>query len=616
MRLTNNEKGYSLLLTMFVFILFTVLAMALLTATLTGSKRNLTSEHNIQAQELAMMGIDHLTNQINKDLKKGLGENGLTQDQFKSILETTLNDYKSGITRSTGETGSYEAKITNIDSVKDNSLKKRTTIVSTGIADGKKKSITTKVVFGAQSTLDTLKYTVGAYKSDELSKKCNTNSKYCVKGEGNLFLHGGVSIKGDFKVDGNIITTDRGYAYIRGQQWIPSVLPTASPVEGQKASHIVLKGNVYTFDHNPDYDKHIETTNFNQGTTVKEKVCTGFWIFQKCKYVEKTTDSKYVNTTGDLSKAFFGTIPVITQREPVRDDIQIENQKNVFYFPEGPSVTYAQTSDSGNVKTFYNELNFKNTYVYPQYKVIGYTSTNEDFEFTGNNYFGNFATKRDLYIRGSKSNYKETKFENGAYIGGNLIIGNTNITEKNDPSDFDKIKLDGPIFVEGNVTIHGVNGQFNTIMYVKKDVTIEYSVINGLNNTGSLIIFAGGDIKIVNNSVYQDNPSNIKGFFYSEKALEMFGVGSNIKIEGGVSARRIVLNAIRGKASKTSFSGSKKVDDDYYEGQASQLNLPPEKSRLQIIYDPNIMNTYADLKSREPMVISVDPPQITERKLE
>ncbi|MCB7070103.1 hypothetical protein LIZ76_08975 [Caldibacillus sp. 210928-DFI.2.22] len=622
MRLTNNEKGYSLLLTMFVFILFTVLAMALLTATLTGSKRNQTSEHNIQAQELAMMGIDHLTNQINMDLKKELGENGLTQDQFKSILETTLNKYKSGVAINTGETGSYEAKITNIDSVKDNPLKKRATIVSTGIADGRKKSTTTKVVFGAQSTLDTLKYTVGAYKSDELSKKCNTNSKYCVRGEGNLFLHGGVSIKGDFKVDGNIITTDRGYAYLGGQQWIPSVLPTASPVEGQKASHIVLKGNVYTFDHNPDYDKHIETTNFNQGSTDKYWVCTGPWFWPKCKYVEKTTDSKYVNTTGDLSKAFFGTLPVITQREPIRDDIQIENQKNVFYFPEGPSVIYAQTLDGGYKKSFNQDLSYQNKKVYPQYcekNNCKNPSTNEDFEFTGNNYFGNFATKRSLYIRGSKSNFKETKFENGAYIGGNLIIGNTDISEYSEreyPNNFEKIKLDGPIFVEGNVTIEGVNGQFNTIMYVKGDVTIEYSVINGLNNTGSLIIFAGGDIKIRNNSLYQDNPSNIKGFFYSEKALEMFGVGSNIKIEGGVSARRIVLNAIRGKASKTSFSGSKKVDDDYYEGQASQLNLPPEKSRLQIIYDPNIMNTYADLKSREPMVISVDPPQITERKLE
>lgn len=623
MQLTNNEKGYSLLLTMFVFILFTVLAMALLTATLTGSKRNQTSEHNIQARELAMMGVDHLTNQINKDLKKELGENGLTQDQFKSKLETTLTKYISGIARNTGETGSYEAKITNIDSVNDNSLKKRATIVSTGIAEGKKKSITTSVVFGAQSTLDTLKYTVGAYKSDELSKKCKKDSKYCVEGEGNLFLHGGVSIKGDFKVDGNIITTDRGYALLDGRQyWIPSVFPTASPADRQKASHIVLKGNVYTFSHSPDYNTHIKTTNFNQGTTVKEKVCTGFWIFQKCKYVEKTIDSKYVNTTADLSKAFSGTLPVITQREPVRDDIQIENQKNVFYFPEDSSVTYAQTSDGGDIKTFNRDLSYQYKKVYPQYcknNNCKSPSTDENFKFTGNNYFGNFATKRDLYIRGSSSDYKETKFENGAYIGGNLTIGNTDISKypgRDDPSNFEKIKLDGPIFVEGNVTIEGVNGQFNTIMYVKGDVTIEYSVINGIDNTGSLIIFAGGDIKIRNNSIYQDDPSNIKGFFYSERALEMFGVGSNIKIEGGVSARRIVLNAIRGKASKSSFSGSHKVDDDYYEGQASQQNLPLEKSRLQIIYDPNIMNTYADLKSREPMVISVDPPQITERKLE
>lgn len=612
MRLTNNEKGYSLLLTMFVFILFTILAMTLLTAALTGSKRNQTSEHNIQAQELAMMGVDHLTNQINKDLKKELGENGLTKEQFQSVLETTLINYKSGITKDTGKTGSYETKITNIESVNDNSLKKRATIVSTGIAEGKRKTITTKAVFGAQSTLEALKYTIGAYKSE----KCNTDRNYCEKGEGNLFLHGGVSIKGDLKVDGDIITTDRGYAYLGGDRWIPSVLPTASPTEGQKVSHIVLNGNVYTFNHDPDYKQHIETTNFNQGTTVKKKVCTGLWFLKKCKYIETTVDSNYINTTDDLSKAFSGTVPVITERGAARDDIQIENQKNVFYFPESSGVTYAQTSDKGSIKTFFGDLNYENKNVYPQYYSKDSSSTNENFEFTGNNFFGKFATKKNLYIRGSKSEFKETKFNHGAYIGDNLIIGNNEISQYSKLKDYDNVKLDGSIYVGGNVTIHGVNGQFNTIMYVKGDVTIEYSVINGLNNTGSLIIFAGGDIKIRNNSLYEDNPSNIKGFFYSEKELEMFGVGSNIKIEGGISARRIVLNAIRGKASQQYFTGSQNVYGDYYEGQASQQNLSPEDSRLQIIYDSNIMNTYADLKSREPMVISVDPPQITEKEFE
>lgn len=615
MRLTNNEKGYSLLLTMFVFILFTVLAMALLTATLTGSKRNQTSEHNIQAQELAMMGIDHLTNQINKDMKKELGENGLTQDQFKSILETTLNKYKSGVAINTGETGSYEAKITNIDSVKDNPLKKRATIVSTGIADGRKKSTTTKVVFGAQSTLDTLKYTVGAYKSDKLSKKCNTNSKYCVKGEGNLFLHGGVSIKGDFKVDGNIITTDRGYAYLGGQQWIPSVLPTASPVEGQKASHIVLKGNVYTFDHNPDYDKHIETTNFNQGSTDKYWVCTGPWFWPKCKYVEKTTDSKYVNTTGDLSKAFFGTLPVITQREPVRDDIKIEEMRSTFTISKNEAVKL----DLDNL-TNTKDLNYPDKKVYASYKSCerirrDYVCTQKydgNYIFYGNNTFGNFQTDGSLTLRNSSSSFKKTVFTNGAYINGNLTVGNNNL-HSYDSTKYEKIQLDGPVFVNGDVHIAGVNGEFNTIMYVNGNVTIEYSVINGLNKIGSLIIFARGNIDIRNNSVNQDTPSNIKGYFYSEKELEMFGVGSNIRIEGGISARRIVLNAIRGRASDTKFEGSQEVSNKYFEASSNQVN---KTSRLQIIYDPNIMNTYADLKSREPMVISVDPPQITERKLE
>lgn len=615
MRLTNNEKGYSLLLTMFVFILFTVLAMALLTATLTGSKRNQTSEHNIQAQELAMMGIDHLTNQINKDMKKELGENGLTQDQFKSILETTLNKYKSGVAINTGETGSYEAKITNIDSVKDNPLKKRATIVSTGIADGRKKSTTTKVVFGAQSTLDTLKYTVGAYKSDKLSKKCNTNSKYCVKGEGNLFLHGGVSIKGDFKVDGNIITTDRGYAYLGGQQWIPSVLPTASPVEGQKASHIVLKGNVYTFDHNPDYDKHIETTNFNQGSTDKDWVCTGPWFWPKCKYVEKTTDSKYVNTTGDLSKAFFGTLPVITQREPVRDDIKIEEMRSTFTISKNEAVKL----DLDNL-TNTKDLNYPDKKVYASYKSCerirrDYVCTQKydgNYIFYGNNTFGNFQTDGSLTLRNSSSSFKKTVFTNGAYINGNLTVGNNNL-HSYDSTKYEKIQLDGPVFVNGDVHIAGVNGEFNTIMYVNGNVTIEYSVINGLNKIGSLIIFARGNIDIRNNSVNQDTPSNIKGYFYSEKELEMFGVGSNIRIEGGISARRIVLNAIRGRASDTKFEGSQEVSNKYFEASSNQVN---KTSRLQIIYDPNIMNTYADLKSREPMVISVDPPQITERKLE
>src|SRR5690606_11061533 len=115
--------------------------------------------------------------------------------------------------------------------------------------------------------------------------------------------------------------------------------------------------------------------------------------------------------------------------------------------------------------------------------------------------------------------------------------------------------------------------------------------VNGYD--GSLIIFANQAINIANISVNQDEPSNIKGFFYSEDALEMYGVGSNIKIDGGISAKRIVLNAIRGRASDSDFHGAQKYSNRYYEGVNGQKS---SKSRLWIVYNPDIIKTYSDLK--------------------
>ncbi|WP_368993293.1 hypothetical protein NSQ45_12525 [Caldifermentibacillus hisashii] len=586
MQQIRNQNGYSLLLTIFVFVLFTVLTMTLLTATLTGAKRNQISEDNVQATELATMGIDHLSNKINEELKEVLGEEGLTQSAFNIQLDAILNQYlNKEINVDTGNTGTYKVKVTAVSPVDKYPLKRNVTIESKGIVDGKVKKLTSIVQFGAQSTLETLKYTVGSYISD----KCSKNKNRCIPGEGNTFLHGGVSIKGDFKVDGNLITTNRGYAKLGGEeQWISSLYPSALPADGQKYSHIVLGGKIYTFTNKPGYQNHI---NYLAG-------------------------GNYTNKTNNITDAFNqGEVPLIVERQPVRDDIKIEEMRSTFTISKNEAVKL----DLDNL-TNTKDLNYPDKKVYASYKSCeriwwDYVCTQKydgNYIFYGNNTFGNFQTDGSLTLRNSSSSFKKTVFTNGAYINGNLTVGNNNL-HSYDSTKYEKIQLDGPVFVNGDVHIAGVNGEFNTIMYVNGNVTIEYSVINGLNKIGSLIIFARGNIDIRNNSVNQDTPSNIKGFFYSEKELEMFGVGSNIRIEGGISAKRIELNAIRGRASDTKFEGSQEVSNKYFEASSNQVN---KTSRLQIIYDPNIMNTYADLKSREPMVISVDPPQITERKLE
>ncbi|MBU5342598.1 hypothetical protein NST54_12755 [Caldifermentibacillus hisashii] len=626
MRLTNNEKGYSLLLTMFVFILFTVLAMALLTATLTGSKRNQTSEHNIQAQELAMMGIDHLTNQINKDLKAKIPENGIDKVAFKKELEKVLITYQSNPVQKSLSTGAYKTKIYSGELYEENNNQKAKVVIeSKGTVNGKVKTIKATVVFGAQTTLDDLKYTVSSYISGSCKKyeKIPTgNTSPCIDGEGNLFLHGGVEITGDIKVDRHLVTANHGYARYNYwgsavDKWIPSVYPRIKATEGNKNPQIVLGGNIYTFSPEGSYNTHINMTNFENVNNEKRPCRLIQWFLGLCKK-PGSTKANYTNVTDHLENAFLikgnDRAPVIVQKQQTVEDIKIEEMKSSFKFNQSSQGVPSPSEYNGLLGLgilfsfdYYKEKDLSNSNVYANGKTTRALSREKnELYFFGNNKFGRFSTDGDLIIRNESGETTTTNFKNGAYIGENLEIGKLGWLESNlNPNTFEEVQLDGPIYVNGDVHIEGIRGEFNSIMYVNGSVTIEDSVINGLNN-GSLIIFAKGDINIHNISINKDTPSKIKGFFYSEKDIEIYGVGSNIKIEGGISARRVVLNAIRGSANIGYLK-------DYFEPSTSQ---PSKNSRLQIIYDPEIMNTYSNLKAREPMVMSVDEPTIIERKVD
>ena len=149
-----------------------------------------------------------------------------------------------------------------------------------------------------------------------------------------------------------------------------------------------------------------------------------------------------------------------------------------------------------------------------------------------------------------------------------------------------------------------VNLKGNTLIYVNGNVTISFSSLGGKDlgsgKTGTVIIFATGDITMSDISSRSDTPSLIKGFFYSQGNIEMYGTLSNVKIQGGVSAKRIVFNAIRG----SSKSG--------YEPVKSQ---PSKPSRLQVIYDTEIIENFLKLSKPEPIITKIDPALEKERTL-
>lgn len=589
-RMLKNENGYSFFIALLVSVLFIVLAVSLLSVTMSGLTKTTTREQIVQSTELSDKGMKHIVQDIYTELKNAIDpEIGLPSAEFQTTLVHTLEDYLCDGGSKTltvdAETGRYETCIDEINDEAGNQLRKIVSLKSTGIVDGKERTIMFTVAIGADPVPDALNYALGVHKT------C-TQNRNCIDGEGNLFLHGASEIVGDVKVDGNIVTSDKAYALLDGyDRWIESLYPSIKPRHSLSTPKLVLGGKIYILTKNPnDYKTHIRRTNFNVSG-----------------YREAAVNEAFAHP------------PQLVQRSPVRQKIEITEQRQNYRFRMNDSGVVKL--DSGSDLTFQNERHSgKKVFAYHRSCILFFCEdkTDGNYIMTGNNVFGQFATDGNLTIREGK-----VTFENGLYVDGDLTIGNPSISSTEfDPNKYEKIEISGPIYVNGDLKIIGANVKFNALIYVNGDarnskdasVVIRNSQINGLEKDGkegSLIIFANEEIKISNNSVNQDNPSRIRGYFYSDDALEMFGVGSNLRIEGGISARRVVLNAIRGRSSSKKFDGSQRITSNaYFEGKQNQVG---KNSRLTIIYNPEIINTYSDLKGQEPVIYEVSPPKILSR---
>lgn len=593
MKYLKQQNGYALLVTLLILVVFSVLGTTLMMFTLNGGSKNEVREDITQSADLSQKGIDLMTTQINDDLTKYLGANGVPRTDFLFQLERILDKYRCTATSSTpvtSTTGTYKVCIVSyVDSITEenevNPLKKLVTFKSIGTSGKSDRELVSKIEIGAETAPEALRYAVGT----------NIDSTDGLQpGEGNLLMHGGVDITGDVKVDGNIVTSSNGYAQLGGDRWIPSIAPSAIPLPGTDSSRLFLGKKAYFFNHSPTYSSHIALTNFTASG-----------------YSEKSN-------IDDLFRP--GYAPDLVSREPVRSPIGITSQKANFEYSR--TSAGVENFNTGSSKTV-NNINKPTSKAYLtsttiergacveyflifciRYADVERYDDNGTFTFKGINKFKQVSTNGSATFLDTNST-----FESGMYVNGNLLIGNNSTSEN--VASYSAITLDGPIYVNGNVTIKGADLLSNVLLYVNGSVTIEYSRINGKSlssgKRGSLIILSNGNIKISNNSVNQDAPSYIKGFFYTEQDFEMFGVGSNIKIDGGISARKIVLNAIRGRAKDTFFTGSYQIPNraDYFENVNGQQT---RDSRLQVIYDSEIISTYSDLKQQEPVIYKVDPP--------
>lgn len=175
----------------------------------------------------------------------------------------------------------------------------------------------------------------------------------------------------------------------------------------------------------------------------------------------------------------------------------------------------------------------------------------------------------------------ELTVENGSlYVGGGGSLSGT-LTFKN-PADYLYItgrtyianfSLDGQIYINNSVDILGdVNS--NGTIYANSGV--DFKNIFSNSGGGTLVIASEGPINVSWSYLFNKDPQTINAYLYTNSALNM-DMTSNLKILGGLYGNPIQLSAIKGNW------------EDIFLNRKSQDSLPPEKSRLSVIYQKDLI---------------------------
>lgn len=528
-RLIKNEKGYTLILTVGIIVIFTVLGLSLLMLTSSGIKNNENRQNTVQAQDLSDKGIKYAVNNLQHFLENEIQNNPMGKTQFYNLLQENIKvNCPDGIEIPGEKASKTKVCIDHVEMISNEEkdrYKRLVTFKSTGLVNGKARTTTSKVIIGTDAIPDQLHYAL------------STNNS------GDLYLYGGVEIQGNIKTDGNLIITKNAHRetfFDLAKIWEESVGPRLIKDTKSVAPKIFMRKNekyIYTIDSSKNY------LSKGKGDDLK-------YYLDHLPYKKFSPSDS--NTEEILKNKLFSTpkLEIVTKSFP-KDQIDISAK--------------IQEQNKNTVDHYYKDLTIP---------TISFTEPlNPIKNFTNND---TVLVKGDMNILFTKTNF------NGTY------------------------------YVDGDLTIKHTLLKSNALIFVNGNVTIEFSKLKELDSdpNSTLMIFANGNIDISNISNLSefDDPSEIKGYFYSNQNITLEDISSKLHLTGGISCKEMILSAIRGKAflnNPVLWSDQSSLDEN------GQPNVP---SRLTVTYDENLAEQYASfLQNKEENITQLNDPEYIER---
>ncbi|THF76946.1 hypothetical protein [Cohnella fermenti] len=532
----EGEKGSALLLTLFILIVFTMLGIAVIGATVGGAQRSMTREKDVQSLHLAEMALNEAVAQIAAYFD---GKEDINEEEVGEYIR----EIESKINLSSTVGTSIDKAVGTIDGIK---------LVGTEeVGSGYGKNYTIKIT----STADVDGVT------RKLEQQVVLNSfpeflQYAFGSEGNLYINGSPYILGNLYSGKKLyIKNEADYIYEDSEKTKRTVYPALrgsayvqSP-DSIQYCYVENAGASGCENDRPGDYRQIKLSDASGNKSVEEVLGipeSMIEIRSSKKFVEVNVEESFLDKLYEAAGIARGTVALGSDlksgAEALIDSLSIPRM-----------IKPAQPADPDEDE----ELEYQNALndYYDQFRTDELTGSYVfpgDLAVTGEEY------ARLLYSAGSKNERGE---EVGVYksnwfiVEGDLAIDNQNEAEALD--------VRGNILVTGDVLIRG-DVRMDATIFTLGETTIEDAAIEGLNGS-ELVLISKGPILINRveafneiTNPYDPEPTNttqsppvLNAFFYTDSSAELYGVGSAFWIRGGFFSKGdMVINAVLGNTDK------------------------------------------------------------------
>ncbi len=591
MKQWRGEKGSALVMVMFMMLILTLLGVAVLSAAVGGARQTLTRENDIQSLQLTQKVLDESVASIAAQINAKTANPDFKEINLKDALNEITNSLDPAINKAgvkTENLANASGKLLAKPEVKADLASK---VVNNGVDIFTAYTITLRAgatVNGVERTL-TQQVKVNMY-PDFLN--------YAFGSENNLILNGTPLIKGNIYA-GNMLQVSQIAKYRYKNNWLTqdSIFPKMKiGSSGQLPQAYVQSLDQFVVSKSGGPYTSVNSSRNGTETDKRVKEALNIPLEQvkvknNQKFIKIDVDQSVIDKLAealgksrkDVADNYGDLAGYLDKQTGIKIALPVEPPKPKLLEEGPPSIPSVTASDDvqkaylSALKT-YNDVKkgYEDALAKYQSELLSVKTKLSTMDSTviyddpahGSTLTLDGGLLSDLGTAGNKAG-------KWLIVKGDLIVNNT---VSNTP-----LKIASNLLVTGNVTLAGPIDVDSTLFTLGK-TTIQDASIHGIKDSGEekeIVLISKGEILLNRVDKFKNTADSLRGFFYTDSTAELYGVGTNFKLQGGFFAKGdLTVNAV--------FGDSKEGDSRIQVVPQIDPGDSVENSRFQVDYNNQV----------------------------